>query len=118
MRVSLQQVVERRGARLHLGDDGEGGGVDVAEGEEAEQVHDEVDHLVRVGVRVRARVRVRVTVRVRARARARVRVRVRVSALAAARALVDVEALVEEPGELLGYDVRGYEALGLGLGCG
>ena len=44
--------------------------------------------------------------------------RVRVSALAAARALVDVEALVEEPGELLGYDVRGYEALGLGLGCG
>ena len=42
----------------------------------------------------------------------------RVSALAAARALVNVEILVEEPGELLGDDVRGYEALGLGLGCG
>ena len=77
MRASLLHVVERRGARLHLGDNGEGGGVDVAEGEEAEQVHDEVDHLVRVGVRVRARARVRVrvtvTVRVRARATARVR---------------------------------------------
>ena len=44
MRASLLHVVERRGARLHLGDNGEGGGVDVAEGEEAEQVHDQVDH--------------------------------------------------------------------------
>ena len=47
-----------RGEDLHLGDDGEGGGVDVAEREEAEQVHDEVDHLVRIRVRARARVRV------------------------------------------------------------
>ena len=69
MRVSLLHVVERRGARLHLGDNGEGGGVDVAEGEEAEQVHDQVDHLVRAWVRVRARARARVRVRVRDRVR-------------------------------------------------